>query len=117
MLTTVLDDVKAVMMAGTRHCRSHLPLDSTTSFTLNHGHVEAERIQQVVEEATIATEPSGDVGEPLPAQEGTTSEVVEADGAESASSTLKPLVRTWSGKNLEVLASEVAWDGKGQLLD
>lgn len=119
MLTTVLDDVKAVMMAGHVIVALTFLWIQPRVLRSTMGHVEVvERIQQVVEEASIATEPSGDVGEPLPAQEGTTSEVVEADGAETASSTLQAIGEDVEWKDPEVLATEVAWDeDEVELLD
>lgn len=119
MLTTVLDDVKAVMMAGHVIVALTFLWIQPRVLRSTMGHVEVvERIQQVVEEASIATEPSGDVGEPLPAQEGTTSEVVEADGAETASSALQAIGEDVEWKEPEVLATEVAWDeDEVELLD
>ena len=69
MLTTVLDDVKTVMMAG------HIIVALTFLWmqpkvlrsTMGHAEV-VERIQQVVEDATVATEPAGRDEEPHPSQ-------------------------------------------------
>ena len=111
MLTTVLDDVKTVMMAG------HIIVALTFLWmqpkvlrsTMGHAEV-VERIQQVVEDATVATEPAGRDEEPPPSTEVVNSEDAEPDVAETDGSADQAIGENVEWKEPDVLATEVAWD-------
>ena len=111
MLTTVLDDVKTVMMAG------HIIVALTFLWmqpkvlrsTMGHAEV-VERIQQVVEDATVATEPAGRDEEPHPPSEEVNSEDAEPDDAETDGSADQAIGENVEWKEPDVLATEVAWD-------
>ena len=120
MLTTVLQDVRNVMMAG------HLVVALTFLWMQPRildrtiGHVEsAEHIKRVVEEAVAAPEPSNEAPpsseQPSPIQEAESEPtpdvpVESGDGVEDIGEEVE-----W--KEPDVLANEVEWDDEIELLD
>lgn len=126
MLTTVLDDIRAVMMAGhlvvalTFLWMQPRVLDQTMGQTATEEH-----IKRVVEEAVAAPDPS--ISEPQPVAEASHIEQAEGEdsvdasgdsaGAEVPDARVEGIGEDVEWKEPDVLASEVEWDDEVELLD
>ena len=126
MLTTVLDDIRAVMMAGhlvvalTFLWMQPRVLDQTMGQTATEEH-----IKRVVEEAVAAPDPS--ISEPQPVAEA--SHIEQAEGEDSVDASgdsavaevpdarVEGIGEDVEWKEPDVLASEVEWDDEVELLD
>ena len=126
MLTTVLDDIRAVMMAG------HLVVALTFFWmqprvldqTMGQAATE-EHIKRVVEEAVAAPDPS--TSKPQPVAEA--SQIEQAEGKDSVDASgdsvgaevpgdgVEDIGEDVEWKEPDVLASEVEWDDEVELLD